>query len=40
MPLARIIALLLALAAPFTLAACGDDEAGEVEVEDGQVEDD
>lgn len=38
MTLARIIALLLALAMPFTLAGCGDDDAGEVEVEDGQVE--
>jgi hypothetical protein len=38
MSLARIIALLLALSAPFTLAGCGDDDAGEVE--NGQVEDD
>jgi hypothetical protein len=38
MSLARILALLLALAAPFTLTGCGDDDAGEVE--SGEVEDD
>lgn len=38
MTLARILALLLALAAPLTLAACGE-EVDEVEVEEnGEVE--
>ncbi|WP_280951187.1 hypothetical protein [Pararhizobium haloflavum] len=38
MTITRILALVLALAAPLTLAACGDD-AGEVEVEEnGEVE--
>ena len=39
MQLARIVAVILALAAPLTLAACGDNDAGEVEIEeDGEIE--
>jgi hypothetical protein len=37
MTITRILALILALAAPLTLAACGE-EVGEVEVEDGEAE--
>jgi hypothetical protein len=37
MKVTQILALILALAAPFTLAACGDE--AEVEVEDGEVDD-
>lgn len=37
MYLTRILALILAFAAPLTLAACGDD--ADVEVEEGAVED-
>ena len=40
MSLARIIALLPALAAPVTLIGCGDGDAGEVEAEDGALEGD
>jgi hypothetical protein len=37
MTIARILALILALAAPLALAGCGDDD---VEIENGEVEDD
>lgn len=36
--IARIVAFMLALAAPLTLAACGDDAGGDVEVEDDDAE--
>lgn len=38
MSIARILALVLTLAAPLALAGCGDAE--EVEIENGEVEDD
>lgn len=37
MSLTRILALILALAAPLTLAACGE-EVEEVEIEEGEAE--
>jgi hypothetical protein len=37
MKFTRILALILAFAAPLTLAACGEDVA-ETEIEDGEVE--
>lgn len=40
MEITRIIALILALTAPLTLTACGDDDVDEVEIEDGEVETD
>ncbi len=38
MHLTRVLALLLALAVPLTLAACGEDD--DREIENGEVEDD